>query len=547
MQVLRQTYTYLAYLLLLVAPAYGASWEQTDGQYFEKGDLPAVKRLLSNEQYSGDLLLDAFQMAALSGNVDLVRYLEQRGWGKACRKSRGCDPVHYALLSRKHPKMVGYLLSRGFPPTREALLSASFQVTPDLETVSGGMEAVKLLCEYGADPSARRHGESNSATQTSLTALEELEQRIAGSHMTTLQAARGVAAEVEVAEFFKRGMCKKGAKASKDFDVFLGIIRLIARQTVDEKLLAVFEEKKFKSQVETYLLYEALATSNHELLGRLKNRGWISRCRQSATCHPFDVAAEAGSDPAILMFLVTEGFDLDNRNASGGTPLMYATLNARVDAVKFLCEHGADYRKRVKLEVYDRSIISIVRRAYSDEWCSSVISGKYPESTKEKARERCEGEGGVLGVQTWVSIPECVPGAACMGVAFPPQSGDSDVMKLKALAEIFHQFKDGRCRSAQHGLQCTSEVAAKAVAIGNTVNLRATPSISGEMIEALPFGTVMEVLDSSGSCESVSDRAGRWIKVKVTDAYSSELGLSSTLNQGWIFDAYVDYFPSFEP
>lgn len=549
MRFLRQFIGYLAQLLLLAVPAHGASWEQTDGRYFEQGDLKAVRELLSREQYSGDRLLEAFQTAAWSGNVDLVKYLDQRGWGNVCRKSRGCDPVNYALLSRKHPKMVGYLLSRGFPPTREALLSASSQVTPDLESVSGGMEAVKLLCEQGADPLATRKGEGTSTSRNAPTVLAELEQRTADSHMDLgmpLRAARGEAAEVQVAEFFARGMCKKGAKVSKVFDDFLGIIHLIASKTADEKLLAFLNEKKFRPQVETYLLYEAIASSNHELLRHLKTRGWMSRCRQSASCRPFDVAAESGSDTEVLAFLETEGFELDGRNTSGSTPLMYATLNARVDAVKFLCEHGADYRKRVKLEVYDRSIMSIVRRAYGDEWCSSVISGKYSESTKEKARERCEWEG-VLGVQISVSIPECVPGATCLGVPFPPKAADYDVGKLKALTEIFHYFKDGRCKPAQNELGCTTDVAKKAVAIGKAVNLRATPSVSGEMIEALPFGTVLDVLDSSGSCEFVSERVGRWIRVKVSDAYSGYLGFSPALNEGWVYDAYVDYFPSFEP
>lgn len=532
-------------IFVLAASAHGATWEETDGRYFEEGNLGAVKRLLSKETYTGDRLIDAFRMAAWSGNVDLVKYLEQRGWGNVCRKQKSCDPVNYAVLSGKHPKMVAHLLSRGFRPTRSALFSASAQVAPDDEHFFGSLESVKLLCENGANPEEKSKYMEGSAIRVGPTVLEELEERISETHMdlgTPLRDARGVAAEVKVAEFFKKGACKKGAAASTEFDDFLAVVQAMRHGAVVAESLDVLDEKHLSHQLERYLLYEAIASGNVDLLDELKNRNWISRCRNNLACRPIDVAAEVGADLKIFQLLVSEGFEIDGHNASGGTPLMYATLNAQVDAVRFLCEHGADYRKRVKLEIHERSLISIVRRSYSSAWCSAVFGGA-ASAFRDDVRLRCGvDDEGFAGPQSWISIPECVPGAECLSVSFPPRGSEKHVRQLKALADIFHYFKDGYCQPTA----CPSGVTAQAALIGGNVHLRAGPSMHSEKVDTLPFGTVVNVLDRSRMCESASSRKGRWIKIKVHE-YSPYLDQREPKAEGWVFDAYVDYFPTLNP
>ncbi|BCO25370.1 hypothetical protein MIZ03_0230 [Rhodoferax lithotrophicus] len=540
MNFMHKVLIFLALLWAVSMPARCATWEETDGRYFEQGDLAAVKRLLAKENYSGDLLIQAFETAAMSGHMDLVQYLDKRGWLEICRHDKRCDPVLYAVIGKKFPKMVAYLLSRGFSPTRSALFSASATVTPDDETLASSLEAVKILCEQGANP-AERDGP---------TVLEELEKRITAQSMdlgTPLRSARGTAAEIQVAEFFKKGACKKGAAAATDFEDYRALVRAMRQGSISTEGVTTLDTKRFQPQVERYLLYEAIVSGRLDFLTDLKRRGWFSRCRENASCRPLDVAAEVGADLQILQFLASEGFEIDGRNASGGSPLMYATLHAHADAVKFLCEHGADYRKPVKLEIYERSIISILRRSYSSAWCGSVIFGAYTKPVQDAARMRCEGEGGVLGdSQSSIALPECMPGSACMSIPFSPKGPQGEPRELKTLAEMFQYFKSGACKPAQSAPACTSDVATKAVLMGDNVHLRAEPSMSSAKAGTLPFGTVVDVLDPSRACESLSAKAGRWIKVKVL-AYPTSSQLEQPLIEGWVFDAYVDYFPSFEP
>lgn len=546
MHLLRQFVLPLFFLFVVSTSAHCATWEEGDGQYFEQGDLAAVKRILSKETYSGDLLIEAFQTSAMSGNVDLVNYLEKRGWAKICRNDKRCDPVLYAVLSKKHPKMVSHLLSIGFTPTGASLFHAAALATPEDEDLTRSLEAVKVLCQKGANPLEKQRRTDGPTDQIGPSVLEEMETRIPEPHMdlgSTLRDARGMASEVLVTEFFRKGACRKGAATSNEFDDFLANVRAMR----DGNLPPALDMIRFKPQIERYLLYEAIASGNLDLLEHLKSRGWISRCREHRNCRPIDVAAEMSVDLKVFQFLTSEGFEIDSRNASGGTPLMYATLNANVSAVRFLCEHGADNRKRVKLEVYDRSIMSILRRAYSSVWCKSVVFGAHTKAIQDAARDRCEVEGGGLGGgQSYISIPECAPGTTCMSVSFPPNGKESDVRELRALAEIFQYFKNGECKSTQTIPTCTSDVASKVVTIGTNVNLRAAPNITGEKVETLPFGTVVEVLDSTGTCESLSGRVGRWIKTKVL-AYPQLSDQRSPRADGWLFDAHVDYFPSFEP
>jgi len=217
---------FLVFLLFLMSVStYGATWEEEDGTAFEAGDVAAVKRILSQTNYSGELLIQAFETSVRSGNIDLVKFLDKKGWLEICRKDKRCDPVSYAVISRKRPAMLNYLLSRGFKPTSGALYFASAHVTPDDETVSDSLNAVKILCEGGANPSGKGARDTSELGQA--TALQELEKRQTENTMdlgSPIRSARGKAAEVVVASYFKSGACKKGTMTTTVFDDYLATV-----------------------------------------------------------------------------------------------------------------------------------------------------------------------------------------------------------------------------------------------------------------------------------------------------------------------------------
>src|SRR6266704_1632666 len=73
-------------LIYLAVPIFAASWEQVDPngvKAFKSGNLQAVKRILEKAEYFRDnrpLMNEALSFAVSSGNVELVKYLADRGW-----------------------------------------------------------------------------------------------------------------------------------------------------------------------------------------------------------------------------------------------------------------------------------------------------------------------------------------------------------------------------------------------------------------------------------------------------------------------------------
>ncbi len=525
-------FLFIAALFVFCNPAWSASWEEESGKYFEEGDLDAVKRVLAEGAYSGALLIDALSLAIRSGNVDLVKYLDTRGWLKACRKDRQCDPILSAVPS-KNRQMLAFMLSQGFPPTRDALFQAAAQADFD---------AVKLLCEKGASPAGKKtwKEEKSAATRTGPTVLEELERRIAEPRMnlgSPIRSASGTAAEAQIAAFFSKGLCKAGAAASPDFNVYLKEVRAFQ----DGNLGAVKEFQARRGDAhhdpyaETYLLYEAIASPNADLLPYLKNQGWLERCRARADCRPVDAAAEAGADSEVFALLLAEGFEADTYNTSHGTPLLYAAINGRADAVRVLCQHGADFRKIIKLEILELSIIDALRETYSGAWCAAVQNGV--EKSNATAAERCAD-----ALNFNVPISECMPGSTCLSVPFPPKASPEATQRLMALSEVFQYFKNARCASEQAG-QCAKNTAKFGTVIGDNVTLRSEPDQTSDKRAALPFGAVVYVTDSARNCTTVAGKTGRWIKIRVK-RFALGSSQQETGSEGWVFDTYIDYMPA---
>ena len=550
----------LAVIMLFFASltAYSSTWEDTDGQFFISGDLKAVKRILSKEKYSGDQLALAFNFAASSGNVSLTQYLEGLGWIKACNKLRDCRPMLWASMNNPKPQMVEWLLSKGFKSNSESLESAAVFNLPRDTTVANSFEVIKIHCENGVNPLLSKHYMHEGKKVIEAPILERLTERLNSPTQDqgfALLHARARAAEVITTSFFKAGLCTKGALKSTWFDDYLKLVNATRAADTDlskaHAYLATNVSKEWQAIVENYLMSEAVTNADEAqrlaMLNAYKEAGWLARCRQRASCSVVDVAAESGADKTTFNFLAKEGHKLDSPNASGVTPLAYATANAQFNAVKNLCELGADFRQTTKIEIYDRSIMNIAHRAYSYTWCSAAINTANSKAEKDMAQNRCEYEGGSIGTpQTGVSIPECIPGKTCMGIAFPPKGQDKEIKDLKALAEIFDYYKNGLCKAPNKVLSCTNNTKAYAVLVADKVQLRSDANANSSKVETLPFGTMFEVIDSKRPCETIGAREGRWIKVKVHTMPLRSREEVGELN-GWIFDAYIDYLPDLEP
>lgn len=549
--------TYFA-LVTTSLSVHSSTWEETDGQFFINGDLAAVKRILSKEKYSGDQLSLAFNFAASSGNVALTQYLDSLGWIKACNKLRDCKPMQWASMNHPRPQMVEWLLSKGFKSDAESLEAAAVVNLPQDDTIADSFAVVKLHCENGVNPLVSVSYQHEGKKVVVAPVVERLSERLNSASQDqgyALLHARARAAEVITTSFMKAGLCKKGAKKSTWFDDYLNLVTASRAGDTDiEKAnayIAANISKEWRAMVENYLMSEAIvitdATQKLSMLNAYKTAKWLERCRQNQYCSVIDVAAESGADKATFDFLAKEGYPLDSPNGSGVTPLAYATANAQLGLVKHLCESGADFRKTTKMEIYERSIISIVRRAYNYTWCSAIIDAPLPKSEKDNIQNRCEYEGGSIGSpQTGVSIPECIPGKTCMGIAFPPKGNETQIKNLKALADIFDYYKSGQCKAPNKVLSCNANTKPYAVLIADKVQLRSEADANSNKIDTLPFGTMFEVIDSNRSCETIATREGRWIKVKI---YSIPLRSREEYidMQGWIFDAYVDYVPTLEP
>jgi hypothetical protein len=147
--------------------AMPAGWETSnpkDVKAFETGNLPAIRRILAKDNYierDPRLLVFALDKAVASGNVELIRYLSDRGWLQTCRQAE-CYPVHIAASNGKI-KAIEFLVTQGFDAKAIDDFNAQYGGNTPLHYAAsfGHLETVRFLCGMGVDASLKnRMGET---------------------------------------------------------------------------------------------------------------------------------------------------------------------------------------------------------------------------------------------------------------------------------------------------------------------------------------------------------------------------------------------------
>ncbi len=510
--------------------AYGCDSETcAEGRIFERGDLEAVKRVFGGKGSKAPFQ-ESILAAINSGNVELVKYLDSRGWLK-CTKTEewDCDYVGYAAHSPAHDgsvQMLTFFLARGFPVTLTALRSAA---------TWGNLQAIDLFCKRGAKVDEKFSYEVHGVKYSG-TILDEQKKyidRALAYGKDPLSDSRVFAGQAKVIEYLEGGRCATARTQSAYVDSYMAEVRALRRGDVKvaKDLIAQRKASADDPRVQTYELYEAIASGNLELLQYLKSAGWLERCRSTSYCFPLHIAAQTATDIKVLDFLISERFGVDAYNhesegnyESGGTPLHYAALSGNLDNVKLLCEKGADFRKNILYTYPPETLLYGLRIPYGNLWC------ELNEVRSAAARELCS-ELGEFGA------PQCMPGSTCMDVKFPPVGLEKDVQRIVALNEVFQYLKNGQCRSAQTEV-CRAPTGKTGTVVGEKVNVREAPSLNGGIIGTLDFGAKVKVIEQSKSCETVAGRFGRWIKVGMYYGREAEGG------KGWVFDSIIDYSAS---
>ncbi len=197
----------LAVLVVASVPGWAASWEQTspkEVKAFKTGNLKEVKRIVEGrgEAFgSSYTLATALDFAASSGNVEVMKYLKSQGWFERCRKQiHPCYPLHAAADEGAGTNMLGFLISEGFQVDERGplLMTPMFMAAK-----SGHLEAVRYLCEAGADPNAKNQA-GRTAVQRANTQLGAV-----SLHPDRKEDARIRVGIKSVIQYLESGQCKK--------------------------------------------------------------------------------------------------------------------------------------------------------------------------------------------------------------------------------------------------------------------------------------------------------------------------------------------------
>jgi len=519
-----------------------SGWIKAD--IFRAGNLAAVKR---DYQSLDSFCPECMWSAIASGNVELVKYLDKIGWFKKCAEPEAIGTCDDPISTTAHfgsVDVLRYLLSKGYAANTETLSIASH---------SGKFDQVTFLCRHGIDPSkdyTEYHADGKTRGVPVLERAKNILARSGGYAGDGLEDARRTASIAKSVDYIESGECKAAPKKAPYADeIYKSEVKAMRRGDVDavRKSLEKRDAAKDNPRVQAYELYEAVASGNLTLLQYLKDVGWLNRCRKSAFCMPQHVSAKENVDIKILDYLISEGFGVDSYDLGnkGSSPLVYASFSGQLDKVKYLCQHGADYRNdsffNFRYDSNPEPLLGLLRKPYNEAWCTLNLKelkdrasdgSVYKTDEIDSARMLCEDDGTPRDIRSL----GCVPGAACYGLPFPPKGSEKDVNRIVALAEVFQYLRSGQCRTSKLEV-CAARPSKHGTVIVDKINIRVAPNLQSEIVEMIGFGTPVDVTDYSRSCETVGDRVGRWIKISVA-IYK---GNTKVVREGWVFDAFIDY------
>lgn len=181
---------------------YAIALESTDeGRAFENGDLHQVKKLIEEDKVFTNIeniiLVQAIYLAVKSGNLDLIKYLDSKGWLAICKNEKNCFPLHYSakLEYEKSLPMIKLLMEKGFNP----LSNNHGGMTPlHYAAPQGHLELVKYLCGLGVDP----HRKASYLKRTAV----DIAKPNAASGSTSSQMREKI---IKTITYLESGQCKK--------------------------------------------------------------------------------------------------------------------------------------------------------------------------------------------------------------------------------------------------------------------------------------------------------------------------------------------------
>jgi ankyrin repeat protein len=137
----------------------------------------------------------------------------------------------------------------------------------------------------------------------------------------------------------------------------------------------------------------AIRSEKLELVRYLKSLGWLKVCHSAPDCQPLHSAVNAGANPTMVEFLISENFDVNAfARVTNRTPLQLAAIRANFELVEALCENGADPNVTYRMpngETYPTALKS-VKRDLSVEFRNTEADARL-KSNLTKIREYLEG------------------------------------------------------------------------------------------------------------------------------------------------------------
>jgi len=328
--------------LLTLGPAL---WADEIHDAAKQGDLDRVRALVD-----ADPALVAAQdtggqtplhWAALSENLDLVRYLLDKGAAVDAKNGRGVTPLVFAMAQRRS-RAVGLLIERG----ADVNVRNPFGMTPLIIAVEqGASELVKTLLAAGADVNS----ESQIGTALHRAAIQGRTEII----QVLLKA--GAKTEVMARQYFPlhvaamaghleavSALVKGGADVnSRDGDRRTPLHRALGATNPHVSEIALFlidngaEVDTTDNDGETPLM-TAVREGYTEVVRSLLGKGARTDVRERNFNLTLLHLAAIGGYGDIANALISRGLDASARDASGGAPMRYALLHGNATVVASL-------------------------------------------------------------------------------------------------------------------------------------------------------------------------------------------------------------------